>query len=114
MSTLHTLRRARALIRDLEHWTQGSFARDINSEECEACDPDACRWCAIGALQATADTADEYDSALLELAHSGVGLATTLIADSLVAWNDSHERTHGEVLEAFDQAIVCLEQSGRP
>lgn len=41
------------LISDPQRWTQGSFAKNKNGDSIFAIDPDACQWCAYGALRAT-------------------------------------------------------------
>ncbi len=51
MSTLETLKAARALIEDPERWTQGAFARDAEGHSTPPCSPDAVCWCATGALR---------------------------------------------------------------
>lgn len=114
MTTRDILVRARNLINQSNAWTQGCFARDVNTEMCEPNDQDAVRWCAIGAIMcATEDTAAQ-SLALDALGHHGIRFASNNLAKAIVDWNDYEERDHEEVLAAFDRAIAKLEKAKTP
>ena len=53
MTPSEHLRLAAALIADEDRWTREFTARDIAGEPCEPDSPDACQWCAVGALSKT-------------------------------------------------------------
>lgn len=93
------LREAYELIKDREHWTQGCAARTIEDHPCEALDPDAFSFCAVGAVQRTVDRAgDDFDGWLFSEAMEFVGGE-----DPIVILND--EQGHTAVLRAFKKAI---------
>lgn len=109
MTTLDVLQQARALISDPEHWTQGYWARResrLGLVECVPDDPDAVCWCAAGAINKVAQARMFADPAIdtLELA---LPLDYRHRAAPIFAFND--ERTHAEVLHAFDTAIARLD-----
>lgn len=99
------LREARALIE--RGWTQGQYARDVHGEGTDFLKHEAVCFCAAGAIGA----ANEHwpnsglpGMALLSLAVGGDGTETDILI-----WNDAKERSHAEVLAAFDQAIQLAE-----
>lgn len=98
MDALDILKSARAKITSPEDWGKGRRRIDRPMETCcaaeavEDSDPDAIdgwkeRRRAFRALNNAADVGG---------------------ASELVAWNDAPERTHAEVLAAFDLAIATL------
>jgi hypothetical protein len=115
MTTKTDLLAARAKITDESNWTQGVMARDANGDDkprshpladdihWEGIDgryPQACQWCALGAVQAVTTTIDyeqDASSALNAAArhlHGGISIASV---------ND--ELGHAAVLACFDKAI---------
>ena len=110
-TTLDVLRRARELLSEPQGWTQGTFARDIRGRRAASA-RDAVCWCAIGALLRATDVSIRADAvaAVAALVHHGIGITAPDSSRALVAWNDCPERTHAEVLEAFDRAIAAEEQ----
>jgi hypothetical protein len=82
------LRRARALIDTPEKWCQG---------QCELGEAK----CALGAILG-ADP--NYAAAALAL--------NRVVAPNIPAWNDAPERTHADVMAAFDRAITLAESEG--
>lgn len=93
MTTVEVLREGRARIALPENWTKGSYRT-----------PDG-RCCMSGAIgMPSSDGAGVYGAyAVLQEA---IGLPLTI---SLSTWNDVPERTHAEVLAAFDHAIEIAE-----
>jgi hypothetical protein len=93
---------ARALIEDSKHWTQGANARDSYGRIIMQNSPNACLFCANGALlKICQDT--------LPIAHVISYLDREIVENghqSLFSYNDTH--THSEVLKLFDQAIAKL------
>ena len=91
------LQKARALIEDPAHWTQGALARDSAGNEVFPNSPQAVCFCAEGALAC----AFEGTFDLKERAGRYLDIETE---KPLWTFNDSH--THEEVLNAFDKAIA--------
>ena len=99
------LRRARELIATPEQWTQGVAARDDGGASVAYMDPEACKFCMLGAVWRAG--ADAGIGALTE----GVGARAeaTLRASvrgHLADFNDHPKRRHATVLKAFDRAIL--------
>ena len=63
LTTREVLVRARDLIADPERWAQNDYARVAGGASAEPNDPDACQWCAIGAVLHVQGKAtwEEYD-----------------------------------------------------
>jgi hypothetical protein len=102
------LRDAKAKIAGPEAWTQGVLARDTAGVAVDPTNPDACRWCAEGAVVAATgqQTFEEASDRCLAYLRASCGEA------ALFAWNDAPERSHEEVLEVFDFAILTAEVAG--
>jgi hypothetical protein len=93
---------ARAVIAEPFRWCQGATARDDNGEEISPLYDEAAQFCIYGALYRAAGTVNQ-DNTLI--------LCTDLLkwvanVDSVSDWQDDPERTHAEVLVAFDWAIA--------
>ena len=81
------LRVARALIDTPEKWIKGSF-----------CDMHG-RHCAVGALGHTDADALSYQA-----------LNDVVGGHPITSWNDNRQRTHEDVMDAFDRAIALAEE----
>lgn len=109
------LRRARELISRPECWIQGSMARDADEHEADEWGSSATCWCIMGAFSRVAsrmapdDAQPDYDDALRYMLDA-TGSEGTFAGDALADWNDTHGRTHADVLAAFDRAIAAAEQ----
>jgi len=102
-SSIAVLNRARALIADERHWSQGAFARSWAQIPVRPYSFFARRFCAIGALKRAACE--------LLLPTQNAYLALEWQAGRRVeGWNDDPKRTHTEVLALFDAAIDALRQ----
>jgi len=93
LSVVEVLEAARARV--AKGWTQKVFARDSDGNEAKADGPNACRWCAEGAISFGPGALNAL--ILLECAIGGPGV---------VRWNDTPGRTQAEVISAFDRAII--------
>ena len=110
---------ARNLIADPEHWTRETVARDERGRPTEPYNPNACQFCALGALSAvfyradpfnrTAEQVGELDrahdrakKALREAGASHFGVHSFTISRV----ND--ELGHEATLKMFDTAIAAL------
>lgn len=95
---------ARAKIEAPERWTQGKFARAKNGACIGPQTAGAVRWCSIGAIISVGDL-PSYDLLL-----AAIGGEWNTVAE----WNDAPNRTHAEVLAAFDRAIATAELEAAP
>ena len=96
---------AKKLISNPAKWCQGTFARKPTGDKCAASNPEACQWCASGAVyRATRDgffTQEERIEAMRRLADAGAHLEPATI--SFIDIND--KGTHEQVMQLFDVAI---------
>ena len=118
---LKVLKCARKLITKRERWTTGAFARDIGGLPCTSYSPDACCFCAAGAVQRVSDKLlresffkDVHESAKMnDIVINGLSTASRKIPTdsygyiSIADFND--HTTHNKVLKLFDNLIQHLE-----
>jgi hypothetical protein len=102
------LAEARALL--VRGWCRQEDALDEDGAPVDPSNPAARRWSVAGALLAVWE---EWRGAgkpadLVSRDFAEAGLALRAAVGDIVAWNDAPERTHGEVLAAFDRAIELL------
>lgn len=90
---------AKALISAPERWTQGEFARDSHGHRAYWGGELAKCYCSIGAINAVT-----HENAVLTMNKPYMILGSQ-VGGSIVVWNDAPERTHAEVMAAFDKAI---------
>ncbi len=92
---------ARAKIEAPERWTQGEYARNKRGGCVDENSPSAACWCIVGAI----------GSVSMEQQHAAWGPLIAAIGGPanlhIPNWNDAPERTHAEVLAAFDRAIAA-------
>ena len=117
METVEVLRAAKALIDTPGKWAQGVCGRDILGGEIGPDDfnggtaTHAVSRCSIAALlSATGGVHDVAGLALVALAHE-VGEEDKR---GVIYWNNAPERTHAEVMAAFDRAIAAEEAKAQP
>jgi hypothetical protein len=97
---------ALALIANEANWTRGSLARTRDGTRCGWCDPDAARYCALGALgRAAAElTADYQQSHFFAMkAAREVLSANNLAGYCLPSVNDV--RGHAAIVVLFKKAL---------
>ncbi len=102
-TALSVLVAARELISSPEKWTKGKFARDIKGESVAWHGDAAVCWCSEGAINRAGHDAlhsTRYDAYR--------AIEADLPDGNIVEFNDAPERTHPEVLAAFDRAIAKL------
>jgi hypothetical protein len=99
------LREARATLTPEEAWAQGASAYDASHKQVRETDPTAVCWCALGAIARAFNShyGDDYHQSVTFM----LSAART---HDLAFWNDSSQRTHGQVLLAFDRAIELAER----
>lgn len=91
------LSRAREIISEPEHWTQGASGRDAQGVPINVHDSRATCWCAMGAV-AKAQTELKADASTGYTAYRYLDTETAL-------WTFNDSRSHSEVLAMFDEAI---------
>ncbi len=91
-TVLQALRKARALI--AKGWTQGTFAKDRDGISVDVNDPDACRFCAAGAVLRVCGSGSLFDKVL-----SGA------LGGLFPRFNDLPTTKKSDVLRVFDEAI---------
>lgn len=106
------LRGARALILDPAKWTKGVLARDHAGAKIHPTNPRAVCFCAVGSvLNLTGDVRlDPREQAAFDLLRRAIGKGEQT---SIGRWQDEPDRTHAEVLAAFDRAIEAGEKKAR-
>lgn len=97
MTSTEILIKARELIADPAHWTQGELARNDVGAYRHPLALEAVCFCSIGALERAAN--GEYDDAYYQARARLRGTLNRCIA----SFNDTH--THAQVLAKFDEAI---------
>jgi hypothetical protein len=100
LTTLKSLRAARALLTDPAKWTRGAFARDGAGCSVPPSSDHAVAWCAEGALLRAASYNPETFGLLAKAGPLRYGLPD---------YNDDLE-THAELLAWFDRAIDLAEE----
>ena len=103
MTPREVLVAARKLIERPEAWTQGATARDAAGKVCSSREPSAVCRCAGGAIE----TASDGDLRKFLDAFEALGEQLGRFGYDVEAVNDAPERTHAEVLAAFDAAILA-------
>ena len=105
MTTAELLYEARAVIDTEDKWTQGALARNAGGQELvSVLSPGAVCYCAGGAIAVA--FGERYPDG-----SSPVWLALEAVISGVIpTWNDKPERTHAEVLAAFDKAIEVAER----
>ncbi len=97
MDAKEVLERAKKLIENPVNWIKHANARDAHGYAVNARSEDAVCFCMMGALfHAGSLGIDDPYWALRAVLHEGI-----------VEWNDHPNRTHAEVLAAFDRAIAA-------
>lgn len=103
-ATLQIIKEARDIIADPLRWTRGHFATNAGGEPRVTFDPDACKFCAAGALLKAMDNARTDHPTFLEALRALDGYCD---GDRIVFIND--QRGHVDTLRVFDRTIAALE-----
>jgi hypothetical protein len=92
---------AALLIQEPAAWTRRAMARTADDDDVSVHHPEACKWCAIGAIERVCTNcfeALEVCQYLYEKNIRNTGYRC------ISQWNDAVGRTHADVLEAFKEA----------
>ncbi|PZO78472.1 MAG: hypothetical protein DI629_12305 [Mesorhizobium amorphae] len=107
MTTHEVLVKARELIATPENWTQQAYARAEDGFELgQGFDARACKWCALGAIEAV--TGCEIDDGIAWEAQVVLNRFAGMAPDG---FNDRH--THADVLSLYDRAIASTQEEAR-
>jgi hypothetical protein len=107
MNAIEVLRKMEERLAVPEHWTQLADARNRWQSEVSPFDVTAVCWCIHGALRVAAPLCILQDTV-------GVELSETLKLRGLayythIGYNDTHGRTHGEILSLLRETRERLE-----
>ncbi len=106
------LEKAKALIDTPHKWTQGTYAQDSEGWSVTVSSADAVCYCAHGAIAAVGGLGSERTDAMADAVAEVLELPGKHEYNRLPPWNDAPERTHAEVMEAFDKAIAYAQEKG--
>ena len=98
------LRAARALIDQREHWTQGALQRDAAGRPVVLVHHTVASRCAFGAILEACSVEEEREVRRHLMASINSRTPEGYYSD-ITNWNDYPDRTHAEVMQAFDRAI---------
>lgn len=108
MTPVAVLKAARAKIDKSEAWTKGALALDTAGEHTHPRDHDACKWCLVGAVEASSDHDSEWFPALLPVTNAMRDLNAGR-PGYYGEFNDHSATTHADVLAVLDRAIELAE-----
>lgn len=100
-TTVEILKAARARIADPQNWCQGWFAHDERGQSLDYNDPEACSWCAVGALRREGERWNRG-------AYKALWAQLPAGYDHVSDYNDDYGVTHADVLALYDRAIAAL------
>ena len=107
MKPSELLIKAKAVIADPKHWTQGWYAKTAKGQSTEPSAPRAVCWCSVGALEKVAYEENTYSTrfgAMWYLLDVSVECGYTGISD----FNDNS--SHKVVMKAWDKAIKLAKE----
>jgi hypothetical protein len=107
MTPAEMLRAAKAKIGEPDSWCMGSEAVNASDEAEDPTDPEACRWCSIGAVIAVGGIGSPYVFTLLDDAAKAMGKGGKLGLRAAALLNDTTD--HATVMKMFDRAIELAE-----
>lgn len=99
-TAVEALKAARELISDPKRWTQHHFSATTDGTPCDSQDPDARRFCALGAILRVRGVPLHADRYLDEAGKKLFGMNVDQVNDTL---------QHDDVLQMFDKAIQLAE-----
>lgn len=107
------LQEAKALISDDSRWTQGTNAVDGRGWAVHATNPNACKWCARGALQKVFGIFEDFYSTPADIRASYCAVRETLDRCALSKTNGTKamigvndDLGHSDTMEMFDCGIA--------
>lgn len=110
MKPSELLTKAKALIADPKHWTQGWYAKDAKGHSTVPSTPNAVCWCSVGAIDKVAREENTY-SPKLEAAKYLTKVSAECGYSGIPDFNDSS--SHETVMKAWDKAIKLAKEDGK-
>ena len=107
MKPSELLIKAKAVIADPKHWTQGSYAKDAEGQASAPCAPDTVCWCSIGALNKVTHEEHTYDARFAATKYLAV-VSDECGYIGIPDFNDSS--SHEAVMKAWDKAIKLAKE----
>ena len=111
-TTIDILTKARHLVREPKWWVQGLAAQTKSGRRVHCFDPKAHCFCMTGAVSRAAHDLGYVgwttEPAVFKAMTEALKIEGREVA--VFTWNDMPERTHNEVLKAFDDTIESLKQ----
>lgn len=99
---LEVLKKARAKISDPSRWIKGPIAVDVNGREVGPGSPNACKWCAEGALISVLVEGPNGNEGGVIWAHK---VLSDFVGQPLGRYNDDPKTTHEDILSLFARGI---------
>ena len=99
--------KAKAVIADPKHWTQGWYAHNADGFDVESCNPEAVCWCSVGAINKVAheegvsDTRFKATQYLAQMAEECGYIGISDFNDNL---------SHEAVMREWDEAIKLAKE----
>ena len=118
MNTIEILKAARAKIEVPENWCKDMLAFNADGKAVMPWEEDACRWCPLGAIDATVPVeGDPFAPSPARMALAGqVELESPLNLQwmknrgiAAAIFNNRKTTTHADILALFDRAIAAEE-----
>ena len=96
-----------AYIIESNGWTRGAYGRKLNGESVPATSPDACRFCAIGAIRLAAF--ELLGKTSQRMARESVGVLHETICADVADWNDNHAPSGYYVVAKMREAAELID-----
>ena len=107
MKPSELLIKAKAVIADPKHWTQGSYAKDAEGRNVGPAKPDAVCWCSIGAIDKVAHEESTYAARFAATRYLAV-VSDKYGYSGITDFNDNS--SHKVVMKAWDKAIKLAKE----
>ena len=99
--------KAKAVIADPKHWTQGSYAKDAEGQASAPAKSDAVCWCSLGALDMVAHEEHAYDARFAAIRYL-TKVSVECGYNDIPGLNDNS--SHEAVMKAWDEAIKLAKE----
>ncbi len=109
--TTTVIRDVRALFSTAATWTAGAYARDAGDKERSPNDPQACRWCLIGAIMHCTPAPYPADALAANVSlrmrvYYRLARAAGMPPGTLTLATLNDQGGHGRVVEVLDKALI--------
>ena len=107
MKPSELLIKAKAVIADPKHWTQGWYAHNAEGQDVEPAEPDAVCWCSLGALKKVAHEENANGACFAATEYLAV-VAAECGYSGISDFNDN--LSHEAVMREWDEAIKLAKE----